>query len=264
MPGSCGLCKAEGVSLCYSDLLPKAISRWLIKSELIEKGNRNPVFITSRRAVQMNFRVAEEFLCLECEGRLNRQGETWVLRNSYRGVKNFPIQSLLADAPPIAVRESFRLIDGRALPDVEMDKLVFFATSIFWKASAREWRFIDHWDRLEFGPYEEKFRSFLNHEADFPDSVSLVISVSGNPNPHVGAIYPYMAARVSGTRQFRFSIPGMAFWLHQGNLPEHLKEFCAHRTGRICFVPDLNKIYLDEAMPMIANAKPSGVLGDVN
>lgn len=107
----------------------------------------------------------------------------------------------------------------------------------------------------------KRFRRFLNREAPFPDSTSLVIAVSGNPNPQLSATFPYEnARRVSRTRQFRFYIPGIAFWLHNGEQPEYLKEFCAGRTGRILLVPDLIKICIDEALPAIERTKLSGSL----
>lgn len=71
---------------------------------------------------------------------------------------------------------------------IEMQKLVCFAVSVFWKASARPWRAVDHTTQLEFGPYLDRFRNFLLGQEPFPDRAAMIINVSGNPVPHIGAI----------------------------------------------------------------------------
>lgn len=129
------------------------------------------------------------------------------------------------------------------MPQIETSKLVYFAASVFWKGAARRWSAVDHAMQLAFGANQERFRQFLLGEASFPDRAALIINVSGDPAPHIAAIYPYGGGRTKGTRQYRFAIPGMAFWLHFGQIPDALRMLCAHHSGNLCLAPNLNEMY---------------------
>jgi hypothetical protein len=134
--------------------------------------------------------------------------------------------------------------------------LTHFAAAIFWKAAAREWRVPNNRLQLEFGPYKERLRRFLRAEGAFPDEACLVIAVSGNTNPFLGACYPYDFGRSSGAREFRFSIPGLSFWLYHGKIRSELKQYCAVGQGRLCLSPDLNNFHMGMALPDIIRSKP--------
>ena len=207
--GMCGLCKAEGVALCYSDLLPKAVIRWVRLSADSTDGDPNPIFVTKSTTKPLNFRVAEYFLCPNCEGRLNRCGETWTLKRAYRGNTKFPLRDSISHGPRLISLQKADLIDARGLLTVDLEKLIYFAVNgTSGKACARKWWALDHPTQLEFGPYEERFRQFLLAEQPFPDSAALLINVSADPQPHIGVIYPYGGGRVQRARQYRFAIPG--------------------------------------------------------
>ncbi len=253
--GTCGLCRAQDVNLCYSDLLPKAVNRW-IRLSMGDGENPNPVLVTRRIATTSNFRVAEYLLCPQCEDRFNKGGESWVLAHAYRGTDSFPMRAALATAPSIMKLSQASLIDARPIPQISLDKLVYFAASVFWRAGACRWRAVDHYKQEFLGPYQEKLRRFLLGQEAFPDRAALLINVSGNVKPHLGAIYPY-SGRVNGTWQHRFAIPGLAFWLHLGNLPAALKRFCAVRFGIVCFVPNLDETFEIDMAKLILTATPS-------
>jgi len=254
--GVCGLCRAEGVALCYSDLMPKAVVRWVRMSADPKDKNPNPIFVTDKFSNPINFRIAEHFLCPECEDLLNRCGETWTLHNAFRGGATFPLRDVLAQSPARVSLDKARLIDARSLSGVDLPRLIHFAIGVFWKASARRWWALDHPTQLEFGPYEERFRRYLLGQQAFPERASLIVSISGNQAPHLGAIYPYGGGRlVQGPRQYRFAIPGMAFWLHVGQIPYVLRELCAYHSGTVCLSPDLNEMFVRDMGPLVAKAK---------
>src|SRR5262249_22818625 len=119
-----------------------------------------------------------------------------------------PLRDALANAPTVYPLSLAEVVDARSVPNLILSKLVHFAVGVFWKASARRWWAVDHVVQLDFGPYETKFRQFLLGNATLPDSTALLVGVSRNPSPHVGAIYPYGGGRIEGTRQYRFAIPG--------------------------------------------------------
>lgn len=257
--GTCGLCKQPGMQLCYSDLIPKAISRW-IRLSMAGQPNPNPVIITKKRAIQTNFRIAEYFLCPACEDRLNKGGETWVLKNTYRGGRDFPMREMLSHAQEIVHLSDASFLDVTQLPDFQLQKLIHFAAGIFWKAAARTWRASDHDTKLEFGPYEEKFRRYLLSEDAFPDRAALLINISGNADPVVLALYPYCGGRTSGTWQYRMALPGLVFWLHLGHLPERLKALCAVRNNAVFLVSNLNEVFIRDGGKLISHTKPTASL----
>jgi hypothetical protein len=129
--------------------------------------------VTETVAIQKNFRIAEYFLCPECEDRLNKGGESWVLQRSYRGGESFPLREALAKAPTVYPLNLANVVDARSVPNVVLQKIVYFAIGVFWKASARKWWGVDHLVQLDFGPYELKFRQFLLGNAALPDTIAI-------------------------------------------------------------------------------------------
>jgi hypothetical protein len=244
-----------------SHLLPKAIYRWLQRSMAGQK-NANPVHVTATQATTKSFQVAEYLLCPECEDRFRLQGEDWVLANGFRGGSSFPIHGALTNAQPLATIIQARIIDTRSISVIDLDKLIYFAVSVFWRAGAREWNAVDHHTQLSLGPYQEMLRQYLLGQGPFPEQAALIVNVADNPSPHLGAVFPY-SNRVNGVWQHRFSIPGMAFWLHLGRFRDQLPALCAVRSGVICHVPRLDDNYEREMGALIRTAKPSARLREL-
>lgn len=218
--------------------------------------NPNPVVVTEQRAFQTNFRIAEYFLCPTCEERLNNGGENWVLQNAYRGGEAFPMRNALAGALQIGQLNTAKFFDVSQAPGFQLQKLIYFITGIFWKAAAREWNSVDHKTQLDFGPYEQRFRSYLMGGTPFPDRAALIINLAGNPKPVICAIYPYGGGRIAGTKQYRLALPGMAAWLHLGHLPEALKEMCAARRNLVALVDDLDRMFVRDGGPLVSSTRP--------
>jgi hypothetical protein len=61
----------------------------------------------------------------------------------------------------------------------------------------------------------------------------------------MGAVYPY-SGRIKGTWQHRFTMPGLAFWLHSGCLPAEFR-----------LAPNLDENLEREMAMLIRTAKPS-------
>jgi hypothetical protein len=220
------------------------------------ESNPNPVIITKNIALQTNYRIAEYFLCPLCEDRLNKGGETWVLRNAYRGGDAFPMRGALSQAHPLVRLSDALLLDVATAPDFQLPKLIHFAAGIFWKAAARNWHALDHDSQLEFGPYEERFRRYLLGYDPFPERAALIVNVSGNPKPLICALFPYFGGRITGTSQYRMALPGLVFWLHLGHLPEPLKALCAVRNNVVCLVSNLDAVFVRDGGKLVSLTKP--------
>ena len=254
--GTCALCQKHG-GLCLSHLLPKALYRWIQRSTAGQK-NANAVHVTAKQATTKSFQIAEYLLCPECEERLRVGGEDWVLANGFRGTGSFPIHSVLAGATPFAKLTQASIIDARAIAGIDLQQLAYFALSVFWRAGACQWNALDHYSQISLGPYQETLRQYLLG-GSFPYQAILIANVADNPSPQLGAVFPY-SNRVNGVWQHRFSMPGMAFWLHHGRFKDQLPALCAVRSGVICHAAKLDDNYEREMGALIRSAKPSAAL----
>ena len=131
--GTCALCQQQNVGLCLSHLIPKAIYRWIQRSNGTK--NSNPVYVTASQATTRSFQVSEYLLCPDCEDRIRVGGEDWVLANGYRGTKSFLLHSILTAATPIATLTQATVIDARRIPAIDLEKLIHFGASVFWRAA---------------------------------------------------------------------------------------------------------------------------------
>jgi hypothetical protein len=169
----------------------------------------------------------------------------------------------LSTATPLAVLTKASIIDATRLLGVELDNLVYFAISVFWRAGARKWNALDHTIQISLGPYQERLRRFLLDQESFPREAVLMINVAASTTLLFGATFPY-SGRVNGIWQHRFSLPGMAFWLHLGHFNNPLPALCAVHSGIICSANTLDDITERELGALIRTAKPSGSLAEGN
>src|SRR5213595_2470047 len=107
------------------------------ESEYLEPGRNRHVIVNKNFSTSRQIR--EHLLCRECEQRFSRNGERWVLENGFRGQGKFRLQSVLQQSTPTDQTRSGPVFAGAELPDVDMDSLCYFGTSIFWRASVHRW-----------------------------------------------------------------------------------------------------------------------------
>jgi hypothetical protein len=227
--GVCRLCLREAV-LLDSHMLPKALYRYL---RMATWKNPNPIFMTASRAKQTSEQVHDHLLCATCEDRLNKEGENWVLKHCFRGRGHFPLKEKLLRTEPIQANEESALYAGDS-PGVDIEKLVYFAASVFWRAAAHEWWILDHRKRLHLGPYEERFRLFLLAKTDFPARAAITVGVAtSDQREHLLlATTPFGKRCKAGFHHYRFAIPGLEFGLFLGRFPNIVTEACAVRSKR--------------------------------
>jgi len=257
--GDCALCRNRGVELQWSHLVPAAITRWF---RMRAAGNPNPVWVTPTVTIQMSYEVADYVLCRTCEQRFHERGENWVLKNAFRGGTAFPLRESLLTRSPILSLPAFDLYEGRALPNVDIDSLCFFAVSVFWRAGAHAWTMLNQRVRVDFGPYEEQLRAYLMDERPFPPDAALWINVSKGASPFMSASFP-KRHRLQNYFQHRFAIPGLAFWLHLGKtLPATARFLCAIHSpaGPICFSDAVEESAYYDMARLASKTRPVGHL----
>jgi hypothetical protein len=198
--------------LCDSHLLPAATFRGLRANGL---GNPNPVRFKGDRAYTTSKAVTTYLLCEDCEQRFRRNGEDRVLSRCYLPDGTFPIREALLASVPLTNRNGMVLYTGSAIPEINCDRLIYFAMSVFWRAAAHAWP--EGKDRfgIDLGPFREPFRLFLLDQAAFPDNCALAVRVSGLTEFLDRAWFP-QSAKKQGFHVHQFSIPGLTFLLATG------------------------------------------------
>jgi hypothetical protein len=211
--GECALCRARTV-LRKSHLLPAAAYRLLREPD---RRNPNPVMITSRHAGATSRQVSAYLLCQVCEQRFSRDGESLVMTQCARpGSGLFPLRELLVTRVrmvPVGPPGVWRGDVAGVLGD-DIDAYLYFAASVFWRASARIWDAT--WQPFALGEvYQEQFRLYLLGEAGWPENARLVVQVSTDAVGDHLAINP-VSFRIGAARRYKFSIPGILFAMWVG------------------------------------------------
>lgn len=225
----CPLCGNPGV-LQDSHLLPRALDK-LCRAP--EKENPNPVVLTPNRTIKISRQVRDRLLCLDCEKRLNRQGEDWVMEHCHRSPEEFKLRTVLKETKPVYVWDDCAFYMSLQNDKINTAALVYFAASVFWRAAVHPWR-SDAIIHIELGPYAEAFRKYLIGKDEFPQNAVLWAGVSGAHQPATSVNFPHARKRTDDFHSYNFHIPGIYFDLFVGNsIPQSIRHFCAARLGVI-------------------------------
>jgi len=170
--GKCKLCLADGVELQDSHFLPKGVYKILRDDDA---ANPNPWIISDRKTAQISFQLKAHLFCRDCEQRLNRQGEKWVLSNCLKKDGSFPLASFLASRLPDIFSDTnpTRVYFAAKIPEIDCPALAYFAASMFWRGSIHGWS-EDGAIPVKLGPFQESFRQYLIGQEDFPVPIPLV------------------------------------------------------------------------------------------
>jgi hypothetical protein len=231
--------------LAKSHFLPKAHYK-IIR----DVPNGKSAFIGSGESVHTTRQVKKHLLCDDCEDRFNARGENWVHANSLTAGGSFLIRDALQRANPLGWAEvngengieHIATYSGINTPGIEIDKLIYFAVSVFWRAAATDWDVCGRTlHRLPLGPYEGTLRDFLMDEGPFPEDATLVIFVASEEKPLRGACFPIGSKAEGKYFKYNFHIPGLGFALSLGKLiPQAIREMCAVRSpNRIVVLTDM-------------------------
>jgi hypothetical protein len=217
------------------------------------------MLIAEGKILQTSRQMQDYLLCEECEIRFREHGEDWTLANYFHKGR-FPLRERLDSVEPVIKSNTIRVFATRDVPGVEMDKLCYFAASIFWRAAAHEWTTVNGKTHIDLGPYEEPLRRFLMHEAPFPEQMTLTVRISALPSMLERACAPE-AEPSDGFHYYGFQIPGLEFRLAVGGrIPAEYHQYCAIRSsGRYLFV--VNQADIDSLLELaqyVAGARHVG------
>jgi hypothetical protein len=204
--GKCKLCRKDR-ELRNSHYLPSAVYKVNLARKL---KNPNPVVIAGGEAKQVSDQIKGYVLCSDCEQCFSKHGEKWVLANIPRDYKEpCPLQDALGPEMPITSTGKLDLYAGEKIKAFDMEKLVYFAVSVFWRGAINKWKSTlgKIPPPVDLGAYEELIRKFLLKES-FPDDVVLVVSVY-RWKPALNALCPVIPDHLPECQRYWFYIPGM-------------------------------------------------------
>jgi hypothetical protein len=223
--GTCKLCEKFG-ELQDSHFMSKGIFAQL---RTPTAKNPHPVLMTPQVSLISSQQIKDYAFCGDCEQRFSRNGESWVLANMAR-MNGFKLQDALFQARPVLAQPTIALYAGASIASIDMNALVYFAMSIFWRAPVQEWKSVDGpTTRLDLGGHDEEIRRFLLG-GPFPTDAVVLVSVWPNRQVLPAAHTP-REGHPGGFKAFDFLIPGIDFQLLLGaGIPADLRQFCAQTS----------------------------------
>lgn len=225
--GACKLCLQQE-ELQVSHFLPAALYKSLLQREVT---NPSPYFMSGTKTLETSRQIKDHVLCVDCERRFNENGERWVLAQMAREGE-FLLQETLRKATPIRSVPGLTTYAAGRIPEIDVDKLEYFAVSVFWRAAIHDWTppHGEKYERLQLGPYKEQLRQYLLGIAPFPPNVMTTISVY-EENDFVRSMFPPSAGepRPEEGRPYSFLIPGIQFSMTLGKrLKPETRELSSH------------------------------------
>jgi hypothetical protein len=167
--GVCKLCLQPRI-LCKSHYLGRALH------VLSRDDGKNAIVLTPKIITATPKQVWAHLLCAECEKRISRNGESYVLTLLNRK-NSFALLDLLNKATPMKEEGALKVFSATDL-GIDTDKLAYFALSIVWRGSVHDWKTIEgQTTGVPLGPYEERIRQYLAGEAWFPADVLVAVHV---------------------------------------------------------------------------------------
>ena len=225
--GTCALCCEPNKILQDSHLIPRAVYEVCRTPDL---KNPSPVIVTKKVVLQAPHQISDYLLCKNCENRFNSRGESWILARLPRdGVS--PLYGALSKLQSVGSYGEDRLYVTAGCPDIDTQKLVYFAMSVYWRASVQRWKHLGGEVGIQLGKYEEPLRKWLMDEDSFPRNMAIVVCIPPSPQA-LAMTYGPRAMQNSRFHVFTLYVPGVEFILFVGNrLPEDAVVACAQNTA---------------------------------
>lgn len=255
MTGQCKLCLKTSATLRDSHFLPKGVYK-----RLRDNGERNPNpwALSRNKAIQTSKQQTVYLLCEDCEQRLSKNGERWVLGNCLQGDGKFPLASFLSSRfPDISSNNNpTRVYLASKIPEINISALTYFAVSMFWRGSVHPWN-EDGSIPVSLGPFQDQLRQYLMKDnlKAFPKYCSLWVVIREGKVDRL--TYLPIGERRNDFYFYKFPMPGLAFTLLLGkSIPLKYYKMCfVHGTGNPIYVTTI----IDELIEAEAANRLSGI-----
>src|SRR5712692_1206006 len=145
--GICKLCRRQRL-LCKSHYFGRAVHN------LCRENGDDAVMMTPKVITATQKQLWAHLLCSECEGRLNKFGETPVLKLLDTGA-GFRLLNWMEMALELKIERGTVSFSGSAM-GVDTDALAHFGLGILWKGGVHKWTTVEgQTTSVELEPFEE-------------------------------------------------------------------------------------------------------------
>jgi hypothetical protein len=231
--------------------------------------NPNPVAMTRTVSKTSSKQMRALLLCEECEDRLNKNGERYVLdwlapTQVING--GFPLLERMAVA--IARSETPHLITySGADIGIDTEKFAYFALSILWRASVHRWQLPDgsFASQILLDNHAEPIRRYLLTEVPFPNHVAVVLIVCSDRESRSCLFSPSLRGETP-VRTYSFLALGVFFDILIGpNLPDDSRELlcCFNSKEKRIFRRDCSNRTFRAFTSLAATSRPTANLSHV-
>src|SRR5262249_45657439 len=131
-----GICKLCGKrrKLRKSHLLGRAFYK------MCKDGTSDPIVMTPDIILPTSRQVSDYVLCEKCEQLFSSNGENYVSKLVFDS-RDFPLLDRMNVAMTVKVETNLRVYSASAM-GLDVDKIAYFALSVFWRASVHSWHTI--------------------------------------------------------------------------------------------------------------------------
>jgi hypothetical protein len=191
--------------------------------------------ITDKASIQTSMQIADYLLCADCEQLFSKNGENYVMTQVFDGT-NFPLLDFLRTKNGVTLTEfvAYRQSDTQS---IDRDKLVYFALSVFWRASVHIWKQRGGQPiTIDLGKtYSEAVRQYLLGQARSPANVTVAVIVCTDSLTQESFFAPNRGFR-GDYSTYNFAAKGLLFFLTLGKLiPPQIRRLCT-MTGAERFI----------------------------
>jgi hypothetical protein len=227
--GVCKLC-LQTKALQDSHYLPKGAYK---RNRAPALKNPSPVVLSNNELVQSSTQLSDYLLCSDCEQKFNTNGESWVLANIPRDYgEKFPILEALKTGAAILEDGGTKVYAGAKVKSLEMEKIVYFAMSVFWRGAVHVWKSSLNSEApdVHLCGYEEPIRQFLLGMSPLSEDVGLTVYVCPNGSVLNAMLVPW-DAHLPECSRYLFYVSGLGFVLHFADkLAPQFKATCAYHS----------------------------------
>lgn len=220
----CELCRKRK-PLCKSHYLGKAVEK------LCRGDGDDAVMMTPKVIMARQRQLWAHLLCRDCEERLNRFGETPVLKLLDNGSR-FPLLQRMESGIALKDERGTLTFSGSAM-EIDTDALAHFALGILWKGSVHKWSTAEkQTTSVALGSFKETIRKFLLGESGFPCDVYVLVAACEDKGSRGMVFAPSL---VNGSRNRMFGILVRGIWFHvitDKTAPSGTKELCCVQSGK--------------------------------
>jgi hypothetical protein len=207
MTGTCALCGLNE-PLLDSHFMPRSLYQELHEPNFTIK---QMIVLRADKTNQSGQQFSMHLLCQACEIRFQQGGEEWTLGNRYRSDGSFLLRDHLLNASPVEMKpDGSRVFEARTVAGLALDRLVYFAVSIFWRAGIADWRvkFADA-PKIDLdASLMTELQQYLLGKAPLPSRVSIFVAVDEAPAPW-RAMWSPKKQNDRPLLRYSFYIPGM-------------------------------------------------------